>query len=379
LFGINGEFVMNLAAGDDGLLQVARRRAPADREQLLLGLVELCDARRGARVMSSPPVQKLLSSIFMSVVVEAERDIRQRLAEKLADAPWAPTALVNVLALDDIEIARPIIAASPVLQDADLLRLLLEATIEHQIEVARRPKLGPPVVAAILQQAEPAVLTALAANTATTLSRADLEQLVSASRRIASLRSPLARHPQLTEDLARELYVWVGQSLRQALVGRFRLDAAALDAALGEAVRDAHGGQPMQPAEATHDEARTLMERRLVAKLETAGQLRPGYLLRALREGKLSLFVESLATLGRFQPDEVRRALDSDRPEVLGLACAAVGIDRSVFPTILELVRRLNDERPGGGAEGARRAAGAFGAFSAAVAAEAFRQAVRSV
>ena len=47
-----------------------------------------------------------------------------------------------MLALDEIEIARPIIAASPVLKDADLIRLLVEATIEHQIEVARRPNLG---------------------------------------------------------------------------------------------------------------------------------------------------------------------------------------------------------------------------------------------
>ncbi|HEY3695270.1 DUF2336 domain-containing protein [Phenylobacterium sp.] len=371
---------MNFAAGDDGLLQIARSRAPADREHLLLALVELCDARRSARVMSTAPVQKLLSSIFLGVVAEAERDIRIRLADKLAEATWAPPALVNLLALDDIEIARPIIAASPVLQDSDLVRLLLEATIDHQIEVARRPKLGPPVVSAILRQAEPAVLTALAGNVSTELSRGDLHQLVAVSCRIASLRSPLTRHPQLTRDLAYELYVWVGQSLRQALVGRFHLDAEALDAALGEAVREAHGGQPTAgPAAHGGDGRRVAMERRLVDKLEHAGQLRPGYLLRALRERKLSLFVESLAALGRFEPREVQRAIDSDQPEILGLACAAVGIDRSVFPTILELVRKLNGGRPRGGAEGGRRAAGAFGSFSPAVAGAAFRQAVQSV
>jgi len=374
---------MSFAASNDALLQLARSRAPADREHLLLALVELCDARQGARVISSGPVQKLLGTIFMSVVVEAERDIRMRLAEKLAGAAWAPPALVNVLALDDIEIARPIIAASPVLKDADLVRLLLEATVEHQIEVARRPKLGPPVVSAILQQGEPAVLTALAGNLSTHLSPADMRRLVDASRRIASLRSPLVRHPQLTPDLAHELYVWVGQALRQALAGRFRLDLEALDKALGEAVREAHGGQPFEPAAAQpawgRDDDREEMERRLIAKLDAAGQLRPAYLLRALREDKLSLFIAGLCALGSFQPDEIRRAIASERPELLGLACAAVGIDRSVFPTILDLVRKLNGGRPGGGEEGARRAAGAFGAFSQAVAGASFRQAVRSV
>jgi uncharacterized protein (DUF2336 family) len=98
-----------------------------------------------------------------------------------------------------------------------------------------------------------------------------------------------------------------------------------------------------------------------------------------LQEGRLSLFTAALATLGRFEPDQVRRTIDSDRPELLGLACAAVGIDRSVFPTILELVRKLNGGLPSGGAEGAKRAASAFAPVTADIARAAFRQAVKSV
>jgi len=60
-----------------------------------------------------------------------------------------------VLALDDIEIARPIISESPVLKDMDLVRLLVEATIEHQIEVRRRPQLSQSVIGAILEQPSP--------------------------------------------------------------------------------------------------------------------------------------------------------------------------------------------------------------------------------
>jgi uncharacterized protein (DUF2336 family) len=118
------------------------------------------------------------------------------------------------------------------------------------------------------------------------------------------------------------------------------------------------------------------MERRLIAKLDVAGQLRPGYLLRALREHRLSLFLGGLTTLGRFEPSQIQRAADSDKPELLALACAAVGIDRSVFPTILELVRELNGGRPGGGADAARPANGEFGSFAPDIAQAAFRKAV---
>lgn len=374
---------MSVAAKTQEILSLARSRSVQDRERLLLAIVDLCDAGDGATaVMESPPVQALLSSIFMSLVVEAERDIRRRLAEKLAEAEWAPVALINVLALDDIEIARPVIASSPVLKDHDLVRLLVEATIEHQIEVARRPQLGAPVVAAILEQNEPAVLTALAGNVSAHVTRDDLKRLIGAAQRIAALRTPLSRHPGLTDDLARELYVWVGQALRNSLAARFRLDQAALDAAIAEAIREAHGGV-VSAVDGTvvfpQEDERAEMEKRLLAKLDVAGQLRPGYLLRALREQKLSLFIGGLTTLGRFDPDQIRRAIDSDRPELLALACASVGIDRSVFPTILELVRELNDGHPGGGAEGARRAAGAFGPFAPDIARTAFTKAIAKV
>lgn len=370
---------MNVAVKADDLLGLAKSRAPADRERLLLAVVDLCEAGDPQSVKHSAKVQGLLGSIFMALVVEAERDIRRRLAERLAGAEWAPAALINVLALDDIEIARPIIASSPVLQDADLVRLLLEATLEHQVAVARRPQLGAPVIAAILAQEEPAVLTALAANTSVRLGAEALSQLVKTSRRMTALRSPLVRRPELTADLARELYVWVGQSLRQALASGFRLDMESLDAAIASSVQEAHGGAPLEAAPAplaVADGEREEMERRLVGKLKAAGQLKPGYLMRALRDGKLSLFASALAVLGEFDPEQVRKALDSERAELLALACAAVGIDRSVFPTMLGIVRELNGERPGGGADGLRRAGGAFGPYAPEVAALAFRQAV---
>ncbi len=370
---------MGLGDELEGLTRMAQSRAAPDRERLLLALADLC--RVGGGAMGEAPVQELLSSVFLSLVVEAERDIRRRLADKLSSSKWAPAALINVLALDEIEIARPIIAASPVLKDQDLIRLLIEATIEHQIEVARRPHLGEQVVAAILEQAEPAVLTALAGNPTADVSDAQMAELVASARRIAALRSPLARHPRLRTELALQLYVWVGQAMRHALADRFRLEPGQLEQALAEAVGEAHGGVTARSdglvviaRDGQHEE----MERNLVAKLHAAGQLRPGYLVRALRDGRLTLFAAALARLGGFEPEQVRLALNSDRPELLALACASVGIDRSAFPSMLKMIRELNAGRPSGGEERARRASGAFGPVRPDVAGAAFRQTARA-
>ncbi|MDY6924308.1 MAG: DUF2336 domain-containing protein [Pseudomonadota bacterium] len=343
------------------LLALAHNPSPDARERLLLGVVALCDAR--------PPTGELspvLGEIFLTLARQAERDVRKILSERLAGADWAPAALINVLALDEIEIARPVLAASPILQDDDLLRVLVEATLEHQIEVARRPHLGGRVADAIIERGEPATLTALAFNRTAEISLDGVRRLVEQSRRVAALRGPLIRHPRLTEQLAEQMYEWVGEALRQSICARFQLDESKLAAMVDRAVCDARLDAPPPPAD---DQDRDEMERRLVAKLQAAGQLRAGYLIRAVRERRLGLFVHALATLGGFSVGEVRDAMAAASPEALYYACASVGVDRAVYPALLVEIRLLNDGSPGDAGE----RVWLRGTISAASAARSFR------
>lgn len=345
------------------LLALARLPGSEARQRLLLGVVALCDAQPPSGELS--PV---LGEIFLALAAQAERDIRKILSERLAQVDWAPRALVNVLALDEIEIARPILANSPVLHDDDLLRVLVEATLEHQIEVARRPNLGGRVADAIIDRGEPATLTALASNRTAGISPDGVRRLVEQSRRIAALRGPLTRHPLLTEKLAEQLYQWVGAALRQSIVSRFQVDEVRLNALVDRAAAEAHRG-PTPPAASNDGPDRDEMERRLVDKLRAAGQLRAGYLIRAVRERRLGLFIHGLAALGGFTVVQVRQALTANTPEALYYACAAVGIDRAVFPAVLSEVRALTGGLPGDGGH----TVWSRGALSTASAARAFR------
>ncbi|WP_396593391.1 DUF2336 domain-containing protein [Brevundimonas sp. R86498] len=289
----------------------------------------------------------------MIIARQAERDIRLALSESLAHAEWAPPALIAMLALDEIEIARPVIARSPLLKDQDLLRVLIEATVEHQIEVARRPHISGRVADAIIDRAEPASLTALAGNRTADVSEDALRRLVEHSRRIAALRAPLTRHPRLNEALAADLYLWVGQALRQAISERFRIDEALLAQAVDGAVLDARSPGPAPAAgEVQNLEDHDEMERRLVTKLQNAGQLRAGFLIRAVREKRLSLFEHALAALGGLPVAQIRAAIQRSSPDALFLACAAVGIDRAVFPAVLDEIRNLSNGFPGDGDHG---------------------------
>jgi uncharacterized protein (DUF2336 family) len=341
-------------------LDLAKSRQPADRERLLLNIVSLCEMTGVGNPDEVARAKSIIDELFMTLVLDAERAVRRRLAERIADAAWAPRALVNVLALDDIEIARPIIARSPLLDDDDLVRLLLEATLEHQIEVARRPNIGQKVAETILYLGDPAVLATLAANFTARLPDDGMARLVDGARIMPALRAPLVRHPALTAALGTALYAWVGEVLREALIGRFELDPVALREAMGEAVQAAKAQPFGRPVPLDRPEEREAMEQRLIEKLDGAGQLKPGYLMRALREHKLSLFEAGLSRLAGLPLEDLRAAIACDRPDVLAMACVAAHIDRSVFKTILTRVRELNGGRPGGDAEAEARANAAF-------------------
>ena len=332
-------------AGLEPLLALARSRSFEDRRNLIQAVALLCDQQAPGR-----PLHPALGEIFLALAGQAEREIRRALAERLAAVDWAPPALINLLALDEIEIARPIIAASPVLKDADLLRILIEASLDHQIEVARRPGLGGAVADAVIDRGDPAVMTALAGNRTAELGGEALRRLVEHSRRIAGLRAPLVRHPRLTETLAREMLDWIGQALRQAIGERFEIDPDALSGEMDRAVEKVRNGWSAAPiANGRPDAAeQDEMERRLVVKLQAAGQLRPGFLVRAISEKRLGLFEHALAALGGFPLSAVRGAMRGESARPLYLACAAAGVDRAAFADLLAGVRALTGGQPAG-------------------------------
>jgi uncharacterized protein (DUF2336 family) len=345
------------------LVELSQSRAAGDRERLLARLADLFEVR--ARPLPHGPAAEA-EAVFLALTGEADSGVRARLAERIARAVWPPVSLIDQLARDEIEVARPLLAASPRLSSEALLKLVQETGPDHRVEIAHRPLIAPAVVAALVASDEPPVIQALAANATARIDEPEMARLVALATGAPTLASTLAAHPRLSLKLARDLYASADAGGRARLAERFNLGA--------EVTRNA-GPSPV--ADLTPASAPEEAEIKLVDKLAAAGQLRAGYLVRVLREQRLGLFVASLAKLGGFAADEVRRAVDDvERPELLALACAAIELDRSVFPTVLDLVRQINGGLPGGGAEGARRASSSFGPFTPPLAATAFRLAL---
>lgn len=330
--------------------------SPAARDRLVMAVVKLCRLAQGAPV--PPEAAQQVSGLTQNLLAYSDPETRLRLAEDLAEASWPGEGLIRTLAVGPIDSAAPILRSSPVLGRCDLIDLIGATGPEHHIEIARRSDLPGPAIDRLIHLRDGAVLTALAENPRLDLEGRQLQALITAARTTAALRSPLAHHRQLTESLAYGLYPWCDLALRGGLAARFGLKTAALDSALAQS----------DPARLEDD----LAVGAQMAKLHAAGQLTSGHLVRALMEGHLAAFVQGLACLGDLPLPRLRAALDGPGAESLALACRSVGMDRTVFPQVLSLVRGLNRGRPMGSVEDAERVDQAFGGVSPLWAARAF-------
>ena len=79
---------------------------------------------------------------------------------------------------------------------------------------------------------------------------------------------------------------------------------------------------------------------KLIEKLAIGGQLRAGFLLRALQMGETELFDLAFAMLLDLDLEAFRRVYYTKDAHRAALACRAVGIDRCAFPTVYGLSAR---------------------------------------
>ena len=296
-------------------------------EEIYLAVATLFEHQRGA---FTDLERGLAGDILKRLGKDVEMEIRIRLAARLADDPAAPHDLIVILADDTIEVARPVLARSPVLTDADLVSIVQKGSDAHQVVIAERPAIGESVSAALARSACEAAVIALLRNQTAKFNQNTLDHLGERARTSPGLQEPLISRGDLPAQFVQRLCVWVSGALKTALTARYPEAAQALGSAIDEAA------SATQPGELT---ITGVNARKLVEKLHSSGQLRASFLIRVLNQGQMELFEYAFAALVHMDIETMRKALYGDNPMTVALACRAAGIDRCVFQTVFNLSR----------------------------------------
>lgn len=267
--------------------------------------------------------RELLSTIMTQLSRQVEMHVRLALAERMSEQPGAPLDLILVLANDRIEVAASVLERSMKLTENDLVDLINATSSLHQVKIAGRPDVTPRIAASLAESSAIEVLVTLARNQNARIAAETLERLAERSRESTDLQEGMLGRSDLHADLVQRMCSFVSDTLHGFIVARFQIDPAEVRRSLEMASADAHD----RLTNANGPE-------RLVAKLYNAGQLRPGFAVKALSQGQTDVFEHAAAKLIGTSAEGIARILKSGDAKLLALLCQAIGIDKSVFATI---------------------------------------------
>lgn len=270
----------------------------------------------------------LYGSVLSDLTDAMELAVRAELAERFAAAPDAPRQLIRRLANDEAEdVAHPVLRASPVLTEADLIQVIQSRGQGHMRAVSQRASLSEAVSDAIIERGDDETLGVLLGNDGAQLSRAACETAVERARVNPALHAPTVERASLPPDLLNEMYFEVEARLRQRILEQnARMDPALLESALAAGrTRVATDDGALPP-----DYAESLA---YVQELSVAGQLTPPVLARFLRSGSRTSFLIALSQLADIDFHTARQIIDRRELDALAVVCKAADLDRALFLT----------------------------------------------
>jgi hypothetical protein len=146
-----------------------------------------------------------------------EVEVRAELARRLAPYDRAPPRVVRALAHDEIAVAHPVLAASPRLDDGDLIAVAQSRTPEHRHAIAERANLTVPVTDTLLSRPDRPLLHKLAANKGARFSDEGAQVLVDEARLDAELQKLLQTRADLPRTAMERVFKLAQATAREHL------------------------------------------------------------------------------------------------------------------------------------------------------------------
>lgn len=312
------------------LVSLAHDRSTEARNRLYTQITDIFAAGDAEIV---PTEARLMCDILRRLTHDVEKALRARVAERLATKSDMPRDLAVLMANDEIEIAFPVITRSPLLTDQNLIDIVRQRGVQHQIATASREALSETVSAELVSTGNEDVIVTLLNNNSARIAEATLAFIADEAKRVDAYQKPLVRRTDLPESVRKSLLSWVSDSLKTYIAGNFEVDAETLQETLEEAVSDLDDYDARQQKKQVSAED-------LVEKLNGRNELNAQFVLKSLRQGQVALFEAGFAKLLGVNISSLLRRIYNEDPTSLAVACRAMQLDWNGFKTVFGLSRR---------------------------------------
>jgi uncharacterized protein (DUF2336 family) len=262
--------------------------------------------------------------------------VRRALSNTLASAESAPRVVMQALAVDQLDVALPVLSRSPVLLDDDLIDLVATGPVAKQVAIAGRPSVDSPLAAAIAEVGAAEACLVLLKNAGARIALFSLERIVLRFGEWPPMRECLLSRNDLPMTIRQELLSKLSRKLAGFVASRYWIDSANAECAAREACEKA---TVALAAETPREEIGELVQH-----LRRSGQLTAGLLLRALLSGNGILFNEALASLSGVPLRNVISYVDDANNSAFHALYHKAGLPRSAFSAFratLDVLRNI--------------------------------------
>ena len=157
--------------------------------------------------------EDVLTHLIAYVEVEARRCI----SERLSHLDYAPRRVVKTLAIETIDVAKPVLTRSAVLEDEDLLMVTRVCGSQHLEAIAERPAISSFVTNELMRLGDIQVWERVARNNGAALEEKTLGFLVNRSKENARIQMSLIDRQDLPENTVAKLISEGGEAVRAHL------------------------------------------------------------------------------------------------------------------------------------------------------------------
>lgn len=319
------------------LLSLARDGAGQAHAELALVIEDLFENR--ASVLSDRE-KHLMFNIIKNLVHEVEVSVKKKLSEKLATQPDVPHDLVMQLASDEFDVAYPILTKSKAIRDEDLIEIIRLRTEEYHLAISLRDDLIENVTDVLVEVGSDDVVESLLNNKNAKISHATIEFLVEQSKRVDTFQEPLIHRQELTETLAKKMFTWVSDALRQNIVGRYELDDETVSKLLEQAETEEFSS--LSPDQNGRPDGSS----ELLESMKHEGMVTHQMLIDVISRGEIALFIAMFCEMTQLDELLAKKILFEESGENMAIACRAIEISDINFSIIYSKTRRVAPNRP---------------------------------
>lgn len=314
------------------LYGLAKDKKPLARAELTTVVSDLLQMNLSIRE------SELVADVLIELVRQAEKELREALAERLSILDNVPLRLILKIANDDIEIARPVLKNSPVLGDLDLIYIIKSKSTEYWQAIATRSTLSDQVINILADTRDIDTAIAMAENKNIKLSERAAVILSDMAQDSETLAAPLLRREEIGNEIASKLYKFVGQELKKFITQNYQIESSLLIDTVNDVVLEL-----TEAAQETGEFVPTANMLKAADRFKEKGLLTTQLMLGTLRRGQVQSFVAQFSKFTGLSTKTVEEVLTQPNGQGLAVACKAFGILKADFISIYLLTNRVRN------------------------------------